>query len=129
MYCAIVVPYRVRIVIPASEMWEAGRMSDLTTCCRIWSVRVSIFVIIKVEREAGFAIGSRRLASRSQRYFFAHREDLHRIGSARESAGCWRSAPGAALQTAMDMILTSLSARCATRPFPTCAMNIIPAWS
>lgn len=38
-------------------------------------------VIIKVEREAGFAIGSRRLASRSQRYFFAHREDLHRIGS------------------------------------------------
>lgn len=26
-------------------------------------------------------IGSRRLASRSQRYFFAHREDLHRIGS------------------------------------------------
>lgn len=37
--------------------------------------------IIKVEREAGFAIGSRRLASRSQRYFFAHREDLHRIGS------------------------------------------------
>ena len=24
MYCAIVVPYRVRIVIPASEMWEAG---------------------------------------------------------------------------------------------------------
>ena len=24
MYCAIVVPYRVRIVIPASEMWEEG---------------------------------------------------------------------------------------------------------
>ncbi len=24
MYCAIVIPYRVRVVIPASEMWEAG---------------------------------------------------------------------------------------------------------
>ena len=38
-------------------------------------------IIIKVEREGGFAIGSRRLANRSQRYFFAHREDLHRIGA------------------------------------------------
>ncbi len=25
MYCAVVVPYRVRIVIPASEMWESGQ--------------------------------------------------------------------------------------------------------
>ena len=38
-------------------------------------------IIIKVEREGNFAIGSRRLANRSQRYFFAHREDLHRIGA------------------------------------------------
>ena len=25
MYCAVVVPYRVRIVIPSSEMWEDGQ--------------------------------------------------------------------------------------------------------
>ena len=24
MYCAIVIPYRVRIVIPATEMWDRG---------------------------------------------------------------------------------------------------------
>ena len=79
MYCAIVVPYRVRIVIPASEMWEAGNERPDYVLQNMVGASIDL-VIIKVEREAGFAIGSRRLASRSQRYFFAHREDLHRIG-------------------------------------------------
>lgn len=35
------------------------------------------FIIIKVERESGFAIASRRLALRAQRYFFAHRPTLN----------------------------------------------------
>lgn len=80
MYCAIVVPYRVRIVIPALEMWEAGNERPDYVLQNMVGASIDL-VIIKVEREAGFAIGSRRLASRSQRYFFAHREDLHRIGS------------------------------------------------
>ena len=80
MYCAIVVPYRVRILIPASEMWEAGNERPDYVLQNMVGASIDL-VIIKVEREAGFAIGSRRLASRSQRYFFAHREDLHRIGS------------------------------------------------
>lgn len=80
MYCAIVVPYRVRIVIPASEMWEAGNERPDYVLQNMVGASIDL-VIIKVEREAGFAIGSRRLASRSQRYFFAHRDDLHRIGS------------------------------------------------
>ena len=80
MYCAIVVPYRVRIVIPASEMWEAGNERPDYVLQNMVGASIDL-IIIKVEREAGFAIGSRRLASRSQRYFFAHREDIHRIGS------------------------------------------------
>lgn len=52
MYCAVVVPYRVRIIIPASEMWESG-----------------------------FAVASRRMAARSQRYYFSHRPSLHRDGA------------------------------------------------
>ena len=80
MYCAIVVPYRVRIVIPASEMWEEGGERPDYVLQNMVGANVDL-VIIKVEREAGFAIGSRRLAGRSQRYFFAHREDLHRIGA------------------------------------------------
>lgn len=72
--------YRVRIVIPASEMWESGNERPDYVLQNMVGASIDL-VIIKVEREAGFAIGSRRLASRSQRYFFAHREDLHRIGS------------------------------------------------
>ena len=80
MYCAIVVPYRVRIVIPASEMWEEGEERPDYVLQNMVGATVDL-IIIKVEREGGFAIGSRRLANRSQRYFFAHREDLHRIGA------------------------------------------------
>lgn len=80
MYCAIVVPYRVRIVVPASEMWEEGGARPDYVLQNMVGATID-FIIIKVEREAGFAIGSRRLAGRSQRYFFAHREDLHRIGA------------------------------------------------
>ena len=80
MYCAIVVPYRVRIVIPETEMWEAGEERPDFVLQNMVGAKID-FIIIKVEREAGFAVGSRRLASRSQRYFFAHREDLHRIGA------------------------------------------------
>ena len=80
MYCAIVVPYRVRIVIPASEMWEEGEERPDYVLQNMVGATVDL-IIIKVEREGGFASGSRRLANRSQRYFFAHREDLHRIGA------------------------------------------------
>lgn len=80
MYCAIVVPYRVRIVIPASEMWEEGEERPDYVLQNMVGATVDL-IIIKVEREGNFAIGSRRLANRSQRYYFAHREDLHRIGA------------------------------------------------
>lgn len=80
MYCAIVVPYRVRIVIPSSEMWEEGEERPDYVLQNMIGASVDL-IIIKVEREGNFAIGSRRLANRSQRYFFAHRTDLHRIGA------------------------------------------------
>lgn len=39
------------------------------------------FVVIKVDRESDFAVASRRMAARSQRYFFSHRPALHREGA------------------------------------------------
>ena len=80
MYCAIVIPYRVRVVIPASEMWEAGHERPDFVLQNMVGATID-FIVIKVDRESGFAIGSRRLASRSQRYFFAHRESLCREGA------------------------------------------------
>ncbi|MDB7900939.1 hypothetical protein PND81_06405 [Flavonifractor plautii] len=80
MYCAIVVPYRVRIVIPSSEMWEKDKERPDFVLQNMVGSTID-FIIIKVDREAGFAIGSRCLAGRSQRYFFAHRPNLNAIGA------------------------------------------------
>lgn len=38
------------------------------------------FIITKVDRQVEYAIASRRLAMRAQRYFFAQREDLNSVG-------------------------------------------------
>ena len=80
MYCAVVVPYRVRIVIPASEMWEDGQERPDFVLQNMVGAMID-FIVIKVDREAGFAIASRRMAARSQRYFFSHRPALHREGA------------------------------------------------
>ena len=73
MYCAVVVPYRVRIVIPASEMWESGQERPDFVLQNMVGAAID-FIIIKVDRESGFAIASRRMAARSQRYFKRQRE-------------------------------------------------------
>ena len=80
MYCAVVVPYRVRIVIPASEMWEDGQERPDFVLQNMVGAMID-FIVIKVDREAGFAIASRRMAARSQRYYFSHRPALHREGA------------------------------------------------
>ena len=80
MYCAVVVPYRVRIVIPASEMWEDGQERPDFVLQNMVGASID-FIVIKVDRESGFAVASRRMAARSQRYFFTHRPALHREGA------------------------------------------------
>ncbi len=80
MLCAIVLLYRVPIAIPETELWIKGEEPPDYVTEHISGANID-FIITKVDREGGYAVGSRRLASRSQRYFFAHREDLHRIGT------------------------------------------------
>lgn len=75
MHCAIVVPHRVRIVIPASEMWEPGQERPDFVFQNMVGASIN-FIITKVDRENSFAIASRRLALQAQRYFFAHRPAL-----------------------------------------------------
>lgn len=80
MYCAIVVPYRVRVVIPDTEMWEREQARPDFVLQNMVGAAID-FIIIKVDRENGVAVASRRLAARSQRYFFAHRPALSRVGT------------------------------------------------
>ena len=80
MYCAIVVPFRVRVVIPDTEMWEQEQARPDFVLQNMVGATID-FIIIKVDRENSIAVASRRMAARSQRYFFAHRPVLNRVGA------------------------------------------------
>lgn len=80
MHCAIVVPFRVRIVIPETEMWETGQERPGFVIQNMVGASID-FVIMKVDREGGYAIASRRMAGRARRYFFSRRPALHSPGA------------------------------------------------
>lgn len=83
MFCAIVVPYRVRIVIPESEMWMDGEERPDYVLKNMVGAEIN-FIITKVDREAGFAIASRKQASRVQRIFFSRQQAIHALGARTE---------------------------------------------
>lgn len=78
--CAVVVPYRIPILIRESEMWELGEERPDFVLRNMVGASIDV-IVTKVERAANRAQASRRQASRSQRRFFAAREDLHAAGS------------------------------------------------
>ena len=80
LYCAIVIPFRVSILIPETEMWLQGEERPGFVLRNIPGATID-FVIIHVDREAGFAIGSRRLALPSRKYFFSTQPGLCTPGS------------------------------------------------
>lgn len=80
MYCAIVIPFRVRVLIPETEMWLQGEERPGFVLRNIVGAKLDV-VIIHVDREAGFAIGSRRMALSSRRYYFANRPNLNKPGT------------------------------------------------
>ena len=80
LYCAIIIPFRVRILIPETEMWDEGDERPAYVMRNISGASID-FVIIHVDREAGFAIGSRRLALRKRKYFFSTQPGLNTLGS------------------------------------------------
>ena len=79
MYCAVIVPFRARILIPETEMWAENDERPAFVLRNMPGAQID-FVITHVDREAGFAIGSRRLALHSRRYYFSA-QPLHQPGS------------------------------------------------
>lgn len=79
MYCAVIVPFRVRILIPENEMWAEKEERPSFVLRNMAGAQVD-FVVTHVDREAGFAIASRRLALHSRRYFFST-QPLHQTGN------------------------------------------------
>lgn len=75
MNCAVIVPYRVRIIIPESELWTPGDERPDFVAENITGANLD-FIITKVDREGNYAVASRRMATRARRYYFTHRPAL-----------------------------------------------------
>jgi ribosomal protein S1 len=75
--CAVVIPYRVPILIPADELWMTDMDRPDYVLQGMAGAKID-FIITRVEREDGYAVASRRLASRAKRYYFSQRPALHR---------------------------------------------------
>ena len=80
MNCAVIVPHRVRIIIPEREMWEPGVQRPGYVMQNITGANLD-FIITMVDREGGYAVASRSMAARARRYYFAHRPALNTVGS------------------------------------------------
>jgi len=80
MFCAIVIPFRVRILIPETELWMPGEERPNYVLRNIPSAVID-FVITSVDREGGYAIASRKQALPSRRYYFATQPSMNRPGS------------------------------------------------
>lgn len=80
IYCAVVIPFRVRIVIPEMEMWVQGEERPGFVLRNTPGASVD-FVIIRVDRENNLAVASRRAALSSRRYYFSTQPSLNRPGS------------------------------------------------
>lgn len=80
MLCAMVVPFRVRILIPAAEMWIEGEDRPNFVLRNMLGAKID-FVVIHIDREGEVAIASRRAALRMRRYYFSTQPHLCTVGS------------------------------------------------
>ena len=78
--CAVVIPFRVPILIPETELWFRGEERPRNVTRNIGGSTID-FVITQVDREKSFVVASRRLALVSRRYFFSTQPQLNRPGS------------------------------------------------
>lgn len=78
--CAIVIPFRVRILIPETELWETEDERPGFVARAMTGATID-FVVTHVDREAGFAIASRRMALILKKRSFAKQTPLSQPGT------------------------------------------------
>lgn len=62
MYCAAIISYRVKVLIPETEMWMPGEERPAHVLRNMSGAEID-YVILDVDREGGVAIGSRRMGA------------------------------------------------------------------
>ena len=80
IWCAVVIPFRIPILIPETEMWARGEERPRYVMRNMGDATID-FVITDVDREKDYVVGSRRLALAARRYYFSNQPALNRIGS------------------------------------------------
>ena len=79
-YCAVVIPFRIPILIPETELWFRGEERPRNVTRNIGGSTID-FVITQVDRKTNFVLASRRLALASRRYFFSTQPQMNQPGS------------------------------------------------
>lgn len=69
MLCAVIISYRVKVLIPETEVWYPGQERPPYVLRNMSGAEID-YTILDVDREGGVAIGSRRMALAAQRHFF-----------------------------------------------------------
>ena len=67
----IIIGYRVKVLIPESEMWTPGEERPNYVLENMVGSKID-YVILEIDRESEIAIGSRRMALSAKRHFFAN---------------------------------------------------------
>lgn len=76
--CAIVISYRVKVLIPETDMWFSSAEARPGFVLRNMVGAKIDYVILQVDREGGVAIGSRRMALGARRYQLTRLTSLHK---------------------------------------------------
>lgn len=79
MYCAAIISYRVKVLIPETEMWMPGEERPAHVLRNMSGAEID-YVILDVDREGGVAIGSRRMAAMVKRRAFDTTRGGHEPG-------------------------------------------------
>lgn len=79
MWCPVLLDYRVKVLIPETEMWMPGEERPSYVLQEMKGAKIG-YVIINVDREGECAIASRRIALAAQRHYFATVRGGHQEG-------------------------------------------------
>ena len=79
MLCAVIISYRVKVLIPEAEIWLPEQERPPYVLRSMPGAEID-YVILDVDREGGVAIGSRRIAALARQHFFDTAKNGHEIG-------------------------------------------------
>lgn len=79
MNCMVVIQYRVKVLIPESEMWFPGAERPDHVMQNMVGGEID-YVIMDVDREGECAVASRRMALAARRHYFATAPKGHQAG-------------------------------------------------